>query len=108
MSTFDLTMITLSEIFGDFGFKGVARTPSPQFWAQGIIGYIGVIYYLIKSLRVANVSYVNGMWDGISGIVETIAGYVIWGERLNTWWQYLGIILICAGLTLLKRGGIAK
>lgn len=108
MSVADITLMSLAEIVGDFGWKGVARAPSAQSWAQGIIGYIGVIYYLVRSLRIGNVSYVNGMWDGVSGIIETIAAYVILGERLNTWEQYLGIFLICAGLVFLKGGGIAR
>jgi len=107
MSLADVTIMSLFEIIGDFGFKGVARAPSAHSWAQGIFGYIGVIYYLVKSLRVGNVSYVNGMWDGISGILETAAAYFIFGEVLNTHWQYIGIVLIAAGLTLLKMGGIA-
>ena len=99
--------MSLFEIIGDFGFKGVARGLNGHSWAQGIFGYIGVIYYLIKSLRVGNVTYVNGMWDGISGILETAAAYFFFGEVMNTKWQYLGVVLIAAGLTLLKMGGIS-
>lgn len=107
MSFADVTVMSLFEIIGDFGFKGVARGPTAHNWAQGVFGYIGVIYYLIKSLRVGNVTYVNGMWDGISGILETLAAYFIFGEVLNTKEQYLGIVLIAVGLTLLKMGGIS-
>lgn len=97
----------LTEIVGDFGFKGVARHPTLGNWSAGIAGYIGVIYYLIKSLRVGNVTYVNGMWDGISGILETIVAYIVFGERLNNKWQYLAIVMIAFGLMVLKTGGIA-
>jgi multidrug transporter EmrE-like cation transporter len=107
MSTLDITLMSLTEIIGDFGFKNAARTGSLTGWAGGITGYIGVIYYLIRSLRVGNVSYVNGMWDGISGILETLAAYFLFGERLNSWTQYVGIILVAVGLVLLKGGGIA-
>jgi multidrug transporter EmrE-like cation transporter len=108
MSLADVIIMSLFEVIGDFGFKGVARAPSVHSWSQGIFGYIGVIYYLIKSLRVGNVTYVNGMWDGISGIMETVAAYFIFGEVLNTRSQYLGVIMIGAGLTLMKMGGIAS
>ena len=69
---------------------------------------MGIIYFLIKSLRVGNVTYVNGMWDGISGILETLVAYVVFGERLNTPVQYLGIVMIAFGLIALKGGGIAR
>jgi hypothetical protein len=101
-------MMCLTEIIGDFGFKGVARHPTPFNWATGIGGYMGIIYFLIKSLRVGNVTYVNGMWDGISGILETLVAYVVFGERLNTPVQYLGIVMIAFGLIALKGGGIAR
>jgi multidrug transporter EmrE-like cation transporter len=45
--------------------------------------------------------YVNGMWDGLSGIIETLAAYFILGERLTAWHQYLGLVLITVGLFLL-------
>lgn len=108
MSFLDITIMSLTEIIGDFGFKDVARTGSLTGWAGGITGYIGVIYYLIRSLRVGNVTYVNGMWDGISAILETAAAFFLFGERLNSWNQYLGLGLIIIGLFILKSGGIAR
>jgi len=108
MSTIDILIMSLSEIIGDFGFKSVARTGSLSGWAGGITGYIGVIYYLIKSLRIGNVTYVNGMWDGVSAILETAAAFFLFGERLNSWTQYLGLGLIIMGLFTLKSGGITR
>jgi multidrug transporter EmrE-like cation transporter len=107
MSLIDISLMSISEIMGDFGFKSVARTGSLQGWAGGLLGYVGIIYYLIKSLRIGNVSYVNGMWDGVSGIIETVVAFVIFGERLNSPAQYIGILLIAVGLMMLKNGGIA-
>jgi multidrug transporter EmrE-like cation transporter len=108
MSVLDITLMSLAEIIGDFGFKNVARTGSLTGWASGLGGYVGVIYYLIRSLRVGNVMYVNGMWDGVSAILETAAAYILFGERLNSWKQYVGLIMIIVGLLTLKSGGIAR
>ena len=60
MSTFDISMACIAEIFGDFKFKDFARLGDWEKFVQGL---------LIKSLRVGNV---NGMWDGISGTIETL------------------------------------
>jgi multidrug transporter EmrE-like cation transporter len=98
--------MSISEIIGDFGFKGVARKGGINNWIAGIIGYIGVIYFLIKSLKVGNVTYVNGMWDGVSAILSTAAAFIIFGERLNTPSQYMGLALIIGGIFCLKGGGI--
>ena len=99
-------MLSASEIIGDFGFKGVARNPTIANWSAGFIGYVGVIYFLIKSLETGNVMYTNGMWDGISAIISTIAAFFIFGERLNSPVQYVGLCVVIVGIMLLKSGGI--
>ena len=47
------------------------------------------------------------MWDGVSAVIETIAAYVLLGERLNTGYQYIGLCMLIAGLFILRRGGIS-
>jgi multidrug transporter EmrE-like cation transporter len=106
MSLLDITLMSLTEIVGDFGFKNVARGGGATGWLAGICGYVGIIYYLIKSLRVGNVTYVNGMWDGVSAVLESLVAFIVFGERLNTMNQYFGLGLIIAGLFVLKGGGI--
>ena len=107
MSTGALMGLVLTEIVGDFGFEKYADTGSMSGLTQGFAGYAGVIWFLIKSLKGANVMWVNGMWDGVSGLLETLAAYLILGNRLEGS-QYLGIALIVAGLFFLKRGGTGK
>lgn len=101
-------MACVAEIFGDFKFKDFARLGGWENFTQGLVGYAGVIYFLIRSLRVGNVIYVNGMWDGISAILETLAAYFILGERLNSKTQYFGLGLLIIGLVLVRKGGIAR
>ena len=96
----------LAEILGDFGFKGVARSPTLMNWTSGLAGYAGVIFFLIRSLRMGNVLYVNGMWDGVSAILESLFAIFIMGEALNTPAQYIGLVSVVGGLFLLKGGGI--
>jgi len=101
MSLVNLLLLSATEIFGDFGFKDYARHGGTKAFAQGTLGYVGVIYFLIRSLRRGNVLYVNGMWDGISAIIEKLAAYFILGERLNTKTQYLGLIIVIVGMFML-------
>ncbi len=108
MSLIDISLLSLVEIFGDFKLKDYARTNQLSSLAQGISGYIGVIYFLIRSFKGGNILYVNAMWDGISALFESIAAYHILGERLNTISQYFGIVLICIGIGILNLGGISK
>jgi multidrug transporter EmrE-like cation transporter len=104
----NLLALSLVEILGDFGYERYANTKQMSGFIQGSVGYLGVVYFLIKSLEGGNVMYVNGMWDGISGLLETIAAYIILGERLTSWVQYLGLVFISVGLVFLKAFGATQ
>lgn len=106
MSFINLFLLSTIEIFGDFNYKSFARTFNIGDFIRGTLGYIGVVYFLIKSFMAGNVMYVNGMWDGISGLLTSLAAYFILGERLHSLNQYIGIALICFGTLLLHSGGI--
>jgi len=102
MSYVDIGALCLAEIVGDFGFKAFANNGGIRNFATGSVGYLGVIFFLIKSLQGSTVLLVNAAWDGLSALIESIAAFVILGERLADPKQYLGIILIILGLFFLK------
>jgi multidrug transporter EmrE-like cation transporter len=43
------------------------------------------------------------MWDGVSGLFESLAAYYFLGERFEHNNQYLGLGLIILGMFLLKK-----
>ena len=102
MATINVLFTTLAEIVGDFGFKEFARQGTATGFAQGALGYVGVIYFLIKSLVKANVMYVNTAWDGVSGIVETLAAHFFLGEKFAHPMQWVALGLISSGLIMLR------
>jgi len=106
MSLLDITGLTLAEILGDFQLKFFAREHKLGNLFGGLTGYAGVIFFLIRSLTKGNVMYVNGMWDGLSGVLEAVAAYFILGERLVAFHQYIGLALIVFGLVLMKSAKI--
>ena len=89
MSLVNLAGLTLTEILGDFQLKFFAREHKLGNLFGGLTGYAGVIFFLIRSLTQGNVMYVNGMWDGLSGVLEAVAAYFILGERFD------GLASIC-------------
>lgn len=97
-----IILLSAIEIYGDFNLRWFAQTQKPTFLLQGILGYAGVVYFLIMSLMHGNVLYVNGMWDGISGVIESLAAYYYLGDRLKSTQAYVGLIMIIAGVTLMK------
>ena len=99
-----IVILSVVEIYGDFSLRFYAQTNNLMWLGHGVAGYIGVIYFLIQSFKFKNVLYVNGMWDGVSGIIESVASYVILGDRLEKTSEYIGLVLIIAGVFLMKNG----
>jgi multidrug transporter EmrE-like cation transporter len=102
MSLAQITGLSLIEIVGDTGAKLFANNGGILNLGIGVFGYIGVFIMLIVSLQGSTLMMVNGAWDGISGLLNTIYSYFILGERFDDISQYFGLFLIIAGIYLLK------
>jgi multidrug transporter EmrE-like cation transporter len=102
MGVVDILALATVEVYGDFNLRWFAQTDQLTFLWRGIAGYIGVVYLLIRSLRSNNVLYVNGLWDGFSSIIESLAAYYYLGDRLKSTQQYVGLIMTVAGVALMK------
>ena len=102
MSYADILLLSFAEIIGDFGYKEFANKGGIRNFSVGTLGYIGVVYCLIRSLQGSSVLLVNAAWDGVSGLIESVAAIVILGERFNDPYKYLGIAFIVIGLFFLR------
>jgi multidrug transporter EmrE-like cation transporter len=102
----NLFLLCLVEVYGDFKFKAYVRSSDDGLssFIQGCAGYAGVIYFLIRMLRIKDVIWVNAMWDGSSALIETLFAYFMYGERLNRPVNYAGLALIVLGLFMLRNG----
>ena len=105
MGFLDIAATAAIEIFADFNLRWYAQTDLTKYLYTGVGGYVGVVYFLIRSLRDDNLLLVNSLWDGMSGLIESVAAYVILGDRLKSGHQYLGLALTIAGVVLLKMDG---
>jgi multidrug transporter EmrE-like cation transporter len=106
-SFFDATftnviLLSIVEIFGDYELQKYAHTNKLNYLVSGVAGYIGVVYFLIKSLQTSNILYVNLMWDGVSALVETLAAVFILGQQFESLEHLFGGSLIIIGLFLIK------
>jgi multidrug transporter EmrE-like cation transporter len=102
MSFINVAGITASQIFGDFGFKEFVVGQSSIGMVRGVVGYLGVIFFLLKSLGTSNILWINGMWSGSTLIFESLAAFVLLGERFEHPWQYLALLMIIVGVIILK------
>ena len=103
MQTIWITLMCIVEILGDFAIEKYTQTWKAIDLAKGVGLYGGVIFFLIKSLIGSNILYVNGLWDGVSGLIESAAAYFFLGERLDRPTQYIGLALIIGGVFLMKK-----
>jgi multidrug transporter EmrE-like cation transporter len=102
MSLHTIGLLSITEVFGDFALKKYANEGGLDFLTYGILGYVGVVYFLIQSLKGSSVLMVKTAWDGISAFIESTLAYVVLGERFSDPNQYIGIALIVVGLFFLK------
>ena len=102
MSYQDILPMVLTEIVGDIGYKKFAEEGGIKHFVAGTLGYIGVIYFLIRSLQGTEVIIVNAIWDGLSTLIETIAAMIILGERLHDPYSITGIIFVIVGIILMR------
>ena len=101
----NIIILCFVEVYGDFALRFYAQTNNIKWLVHGCVGYVGVVYFLIQSLRFNNVLYVNGLWDGMSGLLESVVAYYVLGDRLEKSSEYIGLLFIIAGVFLLKGGG---
>ena len=102
MTLYSIGLLSITEIFGDFALKKYANEGGIVYLGYGILGYTGVVYFLIQALQGSSVLMVNSAWDGVSAFIESLMAYLVLGERFNDPNQYIGIGLIIIGLFFLK------
>jgi hypothetical protein len=64
MSYQDVGALIITEIIGDLGYKEFANHGGITNFAVGTIGYIGLVYFLIRSLQGSQLLLVNAFGMG--------------------------------------------
>jgi|Laugresbdmm110sd_1035091.scaffolds.fasta_scaffold00260_15 multidrug transporter EmrE-like cation transporter len=98
-----LLCLCIIEIFSDFSLEKYANSLGGlNHLAAGVAGYMGVVFFLIKSLMGSSVLIVNTLYDGINSILVSLTAMLFFGQRLDNIYQYIGLFIIPIGLLLLK------
>lgn len=97
-------IVAISEIFANFHLRWFGMNNLTSDLVQGLVGYVSVVYFLLRALRLENVLYVNALWDGLSAILQSAAAMIFLGDRLKTGQEYVGMLLVFAGVFLLNIG----
>lgn len=85
-------LLTVSELFGNSHLKHYATSRKGHNLLLGILGYCGVIYFLIKALAGKSLMWTCLMWEAMVVIGGALTAYYIFGERFTCWVQYAGIL----------------
>ena len=101
-----IIFVSLIEFIGDSNFKFYARSAKKNNLIIGIIAYAIMIVFIILILKKTNVMYMNGMWDGISAVIESLLAFILLHETLSNRFQYLGLIFIIFGIFAMTIGSI--
>jgi multidrug transporter EmrE-like cation transporter len=100
--------MSVTEIFGNRNIQNYAQTNEYKHLLFGILGYIGVVFFLTRSFGSGNMLWVSTMWEGMILILGTAFAYFYIGERFHHPVQYLGIILGLMAMTCVHYGGQLK
>lgn len=103
-----IIIVSIIEYFGDANFKIFARENKKKGLFMGIFMYAIMIAVLIAIIKRTNITYMNGMWDGTSAVIETLLAYILLHETLSNKIQYLGLVFIIIGIIVMNYGVIPK
>ena len=98
----------MTEIFGNFNIQKYATSNKNTDLLLGILGYIGVIFFLTRSFSSGNMLWVSTMWEGMIIVLGSSFAYFYLGERFHHPVQYLGILLGLLAMSCVHYGGQLK
>jgi len=105
MSLASVFIMSLAEIFGNFHLKTYAGNKKHSNLACGIIGYCGVLYFLVRSFALGgSLLWVSAMWEGMITVMGAGVAFFILGERFEHPIQYIGILLGVVAMLMVHFG----
>jgi small multidrug resistance pump len=102
-----LVAAIVAELFGTLGLRAVAQ--SPVWWAIMLIAVAYTVSFVCMgvALRQLNVGVVYAIWSAVGTAAVSIAGVLLFGERLN-WQAIMGMALVVLGVAVLVSSGSVR
>lgn len=108
MTSAQLTLLVaiLAEVIATSALKASDgfRRPLPSLIV--VLGYAVAFYGLSLTMRSLPMGLVYAIWSGLGLLLITLAGWLIWGQRLDPP-ALLGMTLIVAGVIVINLSGRA-
>ena len=93
MSFINILVMTAAELFGNTHLKWFSQEGRHHNLALGLLAYLIVITFLVKSLAAESMMWTCIMWEAAIVIGGAITAYLVFGEKFNHWIQWVGILL---------------
>ncbi len=101
-----LAIAILSEVVASSALpaSGGFRNPLPTLLV--VIGYLAAFYFLSLTLEAIPLGVAYAVWSGVGLALISLVGWIFYRQSLGAP-ELLGILLIAAGVMVLKFGGKA-
>lgn len=91
----------LSEVVATSALKASDNFTRPGPTAIVVAGYVLAFWLLSFTLRTMPVGLAYAIWSGLGMVLIAVAGWLLYGQRLDAW-AWLGLALIIAGVLVLQ------
>ena len=105
MSLAHVFAMSIAETFGNFHLKNFAASNSHHNLLCGLMGYCGVLYFLVRSFALGgSLMWVSAMWEGMITVLGAGFAFFVLGERFSHPIQYIGILLAVVAMMMVHLG----
>ncbi|WP_407495115.1 DMT family transporter [Pseudooceanicola sp. MF1-13] len=96
-----MLLAVISEVIATTSLKAADGFTKAVPSALVVVGYGFAFYFLSITLRTLPVGTAYAIWSGCGIILVAIAGWLIYGQKMDLW-GVLGMALIIAGVLILN------
>ena len=97
--------MSVAEIFGNFHLKTFAANNSKHNLMCGVMGYCGVLYFLVRSFALGgSLLWVSAMWGGMITVLGAGVAFFVLGARFSHPIQYIGLLLGIIAMLMVHFG----
>lgn len=96
MTVLNVLLMTVSELIGNTHLKWFSDGGPHKNLMVGVLAYMAVIFFLIKSFSSKSMMWTCIMWEAMIVIGGAAVAYFVFGEKFTHWIQWLGILFALA------------
>jgi multidrug transporter EmrE-like cation transporter len=101
MTILNVLLMTVAELFGNAHLKWYAENGKNHHVALGVIAWLVVLIFLVKTLKSQSMMWTCIMWEAAIVVGGAITAYFVFGEKFTHWVQWLGVLFALAAAIVL-------